>query len=465
LFFLIIGATFAKYVFNAIWDYYLESKGFYFTSSQLGDNTVTIMDDWDGGSISFDVKNSKSPLLITDYDINYKAECTIIGKDADYTECVFTGTNSNELVGTLSSVKACINNTEDEVDVSEYSKSDCELEGYDWTPQIAIANLSFDVNLTDNNHEIEDLTVNVKVTSLKPYRKTLSTNYVLAKNNVAAEGNVVMTYKNYQNYDRLIVSNTYDENKCVKISWDSNDLLIGTSKGFFDAFDEDNNGYINEIEFSIGAKRSVSFIFYKRDFKQTYNVSDFTLEKLPSCGANFTFDTLDGWENDYAYGDWHLANGILYVDDGQIELIRPFAPTGNTCSASVTFKLTDNYDTALAFSFWDDIGLDAIGRGGLTTAYDDELDLKNFRITEEIYIDLISGLNEIEDYFPLTLNASHTMTFEMSGKNAKLSLDGNTLLTHTFEEYSCKDFKKIGLFVWGSEQGSFEVSKFSYSTK
>jgi hypothetical protein len=277
----IYGFTYAKYVANSVWDYYLKSKGFYFSSDYLDSSLVRNVNNlWDGGSVNFNIKNNLNENVITSYDINYSLTCTIIGDAASHAECHMNGTSTNTQNGVLASFQTCSNTTGDGIIVSTLNKTDCELGGYDWISQVAVKDLYFDVVLTDTNYELKDVTVNVTATSTSPYRKALSGDFVLHKTDIE-ENKVTMNYKNYSNYDRLIISNSYTSNKCVRITWDSNKLLINSSE--FSSFATDSNGYINEIKFNIDAKKSLSYIFYRRDFDMTYDVTEFLIEETTGC--------------------------------------------------------------------------------------------------------------------------------------------------------------------------------------
>jgi hypothetical protein len=277
------GFTLAKYVSNHVWDYYFKSKGFYFSSDYLGSTTIKNVDNqWNGGSVNFNIKNNLNQTVITNYDIGYSATCTIIGDASSYTECHMNGTESNTQEGVLSSFQTCVNNTGDQVDVSLFNKTDCELGGYDWVNQVAIKDLYFDVVLTNGSYELTDVVVNVAVTSTYPYRKTLNGNFTLHKNNIN-ENSVTLNYKNYSDYGRLIVSNSYSSNKCVKVTWDPNKLLINADNSEFSSYLTDLNGYINEIKFNIGAKGTLNYIFYKRNFDITYDVTEFLIEESSGC--------------------------------------------------------------------------------------------------------------------------------------------------------------------------------------
>jgi hypothetical protein len=237
---------------------------------------------WDGGSVSFNIKNILNQKVITDYDIGYTVTCTIEGEAAAYSACHMNGTTSNTQDGVLPSLKACINNTNDGIPVSTYNQTQCEAGGYDWADQVSIKDLYFDVVLTNTNYVISDVVVNVTATSNSPYHKTLSGTFTLHKSN-AGENAVTMSYKTYSNYDRLIISNSYSSTKCVRVTWDTNEFLINEDNSLFSTYLTDSNGYINEIKFNINAKNSISYMFYKRNFDMTYNVSDFLIEETTGC--------------------------------------------------------------------------------------------------------------------------------------------------------------------------------------
>ncbi len=279
----VFGFSYAKYVSNSIVDYYLKSKGFYFSSDYLGSNNVQNVNNlWEGDSVHFNIKNNLNDIVITDYDIDYTVTCEVSGEEATYTTCGLNGTQDITQTGTLSSFQTCVNNTEDQVDVSSFNKTTCELNGYTWENQIANKDLYFDVILTDENYSITDLTVNITVSSTNPYQKTLSGAFVLHKK-ISEEDKLTMTYNNYDNYDRLVVANSYSVNKCIKITWDSSKLLIDANYNDFSAYEVDIDNYLKAITFNIDSKSSVNYVFYKRYFNEIYDVGDFVLQESTGC--------------------------------------------------------------------------------------------------------------------------------------------------------------------------------------
>ena len=259
------GLTLAKYISNSVWNYYLNSQGFYLSSDKLGDNVKNVNNVWDGTSIHFNLTNSINEAAITDYDIRYKVTCTL----SDGTDCKINGTDSNTYYGTLSSYNTCINNKNDGVDTTDFDKATCESKGYNWVIQKSTADIYFDI-ATDN------VTADIEVVSIEPYEKTLTGTFILKKDKTLVE-KTDMTYQSFNNYDRLTITNSSDDKKCVKINWDDNKLRI----------DKDNitnynmqNGYINEIILEIPSKDNLSYIFYKVDKSETYDVNEFSLLEI-----------------------------------------------------------------------------------------------------------------------------------------------------------------------------------------
>lgn len=277
------GFTYAKYVSDSIWNYYLGSKGFYFSSDYLGSNVVKNVNNlWDGGSVHFNIKNNLNQTVMTSNDIGYKVTCTIEGDASSYEECHMNGTSSNTQEGVLPSFQTCSNTTNDGIDVSLFNKEVCESKGYNWISQVSVKDLYFDVVLTDNNHELSDVTVNVTATSTSPYRKTLSGEFKLHKGDIK-DSDITMNYKNYSNYDRLVISNSYSSSKCVKVTWNADKFMINADNSEFSSYSTDSNDYINEIKFKIGAKDSASYIFYRKDLSIPYDITEFSLEETSGC--------------------------------------------------------------------------------------------------------------------------------------------------------------------------------------
>ena len=273
--------SFAKYVSKHAWNYYLGTKGFYFGSEHLGSSkVVNVNNNWDYDSTHFILKNSENDFLVSDYDIEYTVKCTIQGDAAKYSNCKLNGTDSDTFDGVISASSVC-KNIKDDIDVSSYNQNKCETNGYKWVVQENYMDLYFDVVKT-GQEELNHVSVLIEATSTLPYSKTLIGEFNLSSTNIQENG-LKVDYKEFNNYSRVIVTNSYDEDKGVKLRSDADKLRIDQSNGNISKFQYDNNNNINEIKFNINKKDSISYIFYKTDFSYEYNYQEFSLVEANDC--------------------------------------------------------------------------------------------------------------------------------------------------------------------------------------
>ena len=283
LLFAIIGVvtvtlTYSKYIYNNVWNYYLESKEFYFSSNSLNNNGKKNTNlNWDGNSIYFNLKNHSNSESITDYDISYNVACSIEGEAKEYAKCVLNGSDLSTYNGVLTSNKKCINNTDDGVNVSSYDKVDCNLNGYTWNVETTSKDLFFDVVLTDNTKSLEDVSVKIEAQSTAPYKQKLVGYYQLHKQ-LVVEDEILYEYHNYTNYDELIVYNPLDSKKCLSINWDSELLRIEAKLDEFFEY-KTNNNYIYEIKFDLNSNSTKIIKFYKFDLENKYSLSDLKINE------------------------------------------------------------------------------------------------------------------------------------------------------------------------------------------
>lgn len=263
------GVTYAKYVSNLVWNYYLESKDFYLSSDYLSLESVkNVNNNWDLENVYFNIKNSENDILATEYDINYKVTCTT---NNEKVSCNLNDTGKNVFTGVLSTVQKCINEI-DETNVTNLDKTECELNGYEWKSMVATKDLYFNL---ESDMDYDSIVVSVKVDSTSPFSKTLLGTFELTKDK-SINGEVSLEYSNYTDYDRLVVSNSYNIEKCAKISFDSAKLRIETPLNNVISYDVDENNYINSIIVNVGSQKNKTFKFYKLDDK-TYTKEDFTI--------------------------------------------------------------------------------------------------------------------------------------------------------------------------------------------
>ena len=266
---LINGKSYAKYVSNVVWNYKLESLGFYFSSPDLKTTEITnVNNNWMGENITFSINNGLNDLVTTKYDITYQASCTV--KENPSITCKVNGVST--YTGTLSHESRCINNL-DETDVTSYTKSECEIGGYDWSDYLMEKELYFNLESED---DITSAIVHVTVTSTSPYSKTLYGKYVLTRVDSNDE-ELAVTYNDIDSEGVLVVSNSYNRQKCGTITFDSTKLRISSNDNM-DSYKTSNDGYINSFDFTISATDSISFNFYEKVLDDYTDLS-FTLKE------------------------------------------------------------------------------------------------------------------------------------------------------------------------------------------
>lgn len=267
IFLLFVGVTlsFAKYIYNESLNYYLESKELYFESDELTLNTKKHnLLTWNGDDISFVVKNYVDASKVTEYDISYKASCKVLGAEANYIECNFIDTNTSTYEGVLSSQSYC-DNIKDDIDVSKYNKTDCELNGYVWKIEQMEKQLNFNLNSTDNNKEIDEVTVEVVLESTKPYKKVLKGIFNINKKNIEIVP-VIVDLKNYTDFDELNIINNSSEKRCLSVTLQTDNYIIEKEKVF--DYEETNKTITFEIE--VNSNNDFSLELYKKDITKQY---------------------------------------------------------------------------------------------------------------------------------------------------------------------------------------------------
>lgn len=272
------GITYAKYVSNSVLNYYLNSKGFYFRSDDLTAETKNNVDtSWDGNKVSFTISNSSNKSLATEYDIQYEITCAI--EETDTTKvCYLNGTNASKVTQTLSADFACKDTTNNK-DVSSLDESTCTKQGYTWTAIPSTSTNYFEV-VDINGKDVDTANVIITATSTSPYKKTIKGKYTLNKDK-SELGTLSLKYETKTHYENVIVTNSYNEDKCIKLTWNSDNLVIDNSNSMQTI--ENDNKYINGVIFKLNKKDSTNFIFYKQDKSKTYSEADFALVESTEC--------------------------------------------------------------------------------------------------------------------------------------------------------------------------------------
>ena len=309
--FVLFSVTFGRYIYNVIDNYILETKGFYFNSSVLSVNTKEIkMNNWDGSSnfpITIDLNNRKNSLVSTEADIEYQ------------------------------------------VGVKCSSGVTCTLSSSAGTLMVSEGSENFNVEMKPNAGKTfgpgDTVTIEISVTSLKPYKKTIKGKFIIGVENkgfsysisdavndkyltldltnsvsfyeaseafsiVDDDGNTV----NFAVGD-IVSSDIYgdlsenDKEKCfsaiVNISFDPSIIYLDMTANsylhrvecdsYLSGSNRDGKGniklddgyyYVEQYCFKINATSSESIIFYKADKTKNYTYPIVNDESLISVNAD-----------------------------------------------------------------------------------------------------------------------------------------------------------------------------------
>ena len=268
------GYTYARYVSNAVFNYYLSSKGFYFESEDLTFDTKKHVDTmWDGEKIYFTLSNSANDALASEVDITYKVECFVNDEDTNK-QCLVNGTGESSMEATLSASFGCS-------DGSNSTEEVCLENKKEWVSKSATANVYFEV-IDVTGADVLNANVDIIVTSIKPYSKELRANYSLLRDNNAI-GNLSMIYEEGIVNSNLIVTNSYNEDKCVLVSWDPVDFSFDNKNANVLGYSSDIDGNINSVYFKITKMNSTNLEFFAKDSSVEYNELYFKLVESNLC--------------------------------------------------------------------------------------------------------------------------------------------------------------------------------------
>lgn len=270
--------TFSKYIYNSVLGYYLQSRGFYFSSDNLDiNNKKNSILTWDGSNIKFEIKNSENASLVSEYDISYKVSCEILNNEKEYLSCNLNNTGQSTYSGKLTGTSKCID-PNGEKEVGDLIKSECELGGYTWKKEITTKEIYFNIDLTDETKSIDEVSVQVTVESTHPYKKTLKGVFNL--NLAEEEAGHEIYYEDFDEYNQITILNKSDEDSCFNISFDeTKNIYNNFSNDVVDTLTTEDKT-INKIKVKIKKQASSMFDFYKIKPEEVYSIDDFILEEI-----------------------------------------------------------------------------------------------------------------------------------------------------------------------------------------
>lgn len=237
--------SFSKYVYNAVHDYYLGTKGFYFNSDKLSSNhsEFEIANNWSGAEsykMTVNLNSKKNDLVFAETDIDYEISFT----HSDNIKCSISKTS-----GTIGgSASGGIN--EDFFDIT-ISPAD-------------------EVGLPNGTQTWVDITV----TSTSPYTATLSGKLYVGVGTEDITHEIIDSPNSP--YLEVNITNSLNQGKDVTLSFDPNVVLLDMTSSFringTAISVEDINGYdyVNSITSYVGSLETTTVKFYKVDPTKDY---------------------------------------------------------------------------------------------------------------------------------------------------------------------------------------------------
>lgn len=237
--------SFAKYVYNAVHDYYLGTKGFYFNSDKLTSNhsEFEIANNWSGAEtyqITVNLNSKKNDLVFAETDIDYEISFT----------------NSDNIVCSISKTSGTIRG----------SASGGINEDY----FIITINPANGTGLANG----VQTWVDIEVTSTSPYVATLSGKLYVGVGTEDITYEIIDTPDNP--YLEVNITNSLDTGEDVTLSFDPNVILLDMTSSFrinaTAIATQDINGYayVNTVTSYVGSLETTTVKFYKVDLSQDY---------------------------------------------------------------------------------------------------------------------------------------------------------------------------------------------------
>ncbi len=271
--------TFARYVSENVWNYYLESKEFYFRSEQLNNN-VNINSVWNGGPVYFELLNYNEANEVSEYAIEYTVSCEVLNDTSGNLSCYVNGSGNTEYSGTLEHIKVCRNDSGDGVDVTSYSESTCNDGGYNWIDGNTFSNQFFEIVNADPDTPIKEVDVRITATSTAPYRKTITGDFELFNNGeIVVSDDVEFVHHTNSTYETVALTNNRTSSVNYFIRWNAEKLNI--SKTDYLSYSINPEGFLTEIEFKIEAGETLTFDFFKVNSTDTISIDDFIIVEKP----------------------------------------------------------------------------------------------------------------------------------------------------------------------------------------
>lgn len=249
IFFTPTMTSLSKYVYNAVHDYYLGTKGFYFNSDKLSSNhsEFEIANNWSGASsykMTINLNSKKNDLVFMESDIEYEVSFT----HSDNIECSISKTS-----GTIKgSASGGINEDYFEIIIEPADEVGLPNGATTW--------------------------VDITVTSTSPYTATLSGKLYVGVGSEDITYEIIDAPNNP--YLEVNITNSLNADTDVTLVFDPNVILLDMTNSFringtaITTEEINKYDYVNTVTSNVGSLETTTVKFYKVDPSEDYTYQE-----------------------------------------------------------------------------------------------------------------------------------------------------------------------------------------------
>ena len=284
VFFLVLSVVFARYIYNIINNYILETKRMYFYSSVLDVNGRNFsIQNWDGYEpyhFTVDLRNYKNDDRRSDVDIPYTIN---ISCDTTKVTCTTTKGSGGTLLHTTDSdsfivdVVPVVGVTLTEDDIIKVTTTVTTTSPY---KKVIYGSYNIGIEKANFSTSIEDAPGNLYTKLI--LKNTIS---VYEVETGFTDGGVTYNPGDNINMETYYTLSEANRDKCfsaiVTLNFDTSKVKVDVTNPYYlnrltngYTTDTDSNGFINGFSFKMHPSSTAELIFYKEDITQDYTNSN-----------------------------------------------------------------------------------------------------------------------------------------------------------------------------------------------
>ena len=263
--------TIARYVYNAIRNYYLETQDFYFNCDKMSlNNSLYQIDNWDGVedfSVTFNMNSIKNNLVVSKSDISYNLSYTCSSN------VVCTASKNNGVIDAQSNRDYFIINIHPIVSLQEGDSVWLNVSSTSISPYVQTISGRIQLNVG-----IPGLTYEIMDEANRPYLNFSLTNTFDFYKVIRAYGNHAVGEEISSSAYRNLPSSEKENyaSALITLSFDPHVVLLDLTSEFYqDAVSHsevtiDGYQYVNSITFKVNPISSEMIRFYKKNASMNY---------------------------------------------------------------------------------------------------------------------------------------------------------------------------------------------------